>query len=181
MGSYYEKSIRIPKKVEPPAQTKYIYFMDVMDTTTQHEPNEGSYLALAHILQAHKVRPSPQRLAVYKYLHGVKTHPSADTIYHALSEDFPTLSRTTVYQTLEALYSCGLIKKFSDNLEMRFDVNIKPHGHFKCLQCGSVFDFSWPENTILPQPPEEFKTEETLIFYRGICPACRKESERGNQ
>lgn len=137
--------------------------------------------AFAHILQAHKVRPSPQRLAVYRYLHGVKTHPNADTIFQALIDDFPTLSRTTVYQTLDALCACGLIVKFFDDLEMRFDAEIEPHGHFKCSHCGKIINFFWPEGTSLPAPPDDFKTEEILLYYRGICPVCRKESEKGNQ
>ena len=54
-------------------------------------------------LQAHGVRPTPQRLAVYEYLLTHRTHPSADAIYEAISPVYPTFSRTTIYNSLKAL------------------------------------------------------------------------------
>ena len=57
----------------------------------------------ASILKDHGIRPSLQRVCVYRYLRGVKTHPTVDEIYSALLPEYPSLSRTTVYNTLELL------------------------------------------------------------------------------
>ena len=133
-------------------------------------------IPIAQILQTRGLRPSPQRLAVYKYLCGVKTHPSVDMIYNELIKEYPTLSRTTVYQTLEALYNCGLIQRFSDGGEMRFDADTIVHGHFKCTGCGKISDIFWPKDTVLPKPDDEHLIHETLLFYRGLCPICRQEA-----
>ena len=141
-----------------------------MDTMTN--------IPIAQILQTRGLRPSPQRLAVYKYLCSVKTHPSVDTIYNELIKEYPTLSRTTVYQTLEALYNCGLIQRFSDEGEMRFDADTVTHGHFKCIGCGNISDIFWPKETALPKPQDDHLIHETLLFYRGLCPVCRKSSDK---
>ena len=49
------------------------------------------------------VRPSVQRLAIMDYLIKHPTHPTIDDVYQALCEEVPTLSRTTVYNTLRML------------------------------------------------------------------------------
>ena len=46
------------------------------------------------------IKPSLQRLAVMKYLMQYHTHPTVDEIYAALHSSIPTLSKTTIYNTL---------------------------------------------------------------------------------
>lgn len=59
------------------------------------------------ILTNHGVKPSVQRLAVMDYLVENHTHPTADEIYSALHKQMPTLSKTTVYNTLKLLTEQG--------------------------------------------------------------------------
>ena len=139
-----------------------------MDTTAT--------IPLAQILQARGLRPSPQRTAVYKYLYyHSKQHPSVDTIYTKLAPEYPTLSRTTVYQTLEALHECGLVVKLTvEDGEMRFDAETHSHGHFKCIRCGKVSNVYYPEGTPFPKVEEGYTVKETHLYYRGVCPQCNK-------
>ena len=51
-------------------------------------------------LLKYSIKPSMQRIAIMEYLMEHRTHPSADEIYTALSPSMPTLSKTTVYNTL---------------------------------------------------------------------------------
>lgn len=60
-------------------------------------------------LLGHGIKPSVQRLAVMEYLKTHCTHPTADEIFSALSPKMPTLSRTTVYNTLRLLASRGAV------------------------------------------------------------------------
>jgi Fur family peroxide stress response transcriptional regulator len=121
----------------------------------------------------HDLRPSPQRVAVMKYLCRHKTHPSAETIYTALAPSYPTLSRTTVYQTLEKLYERGLAQKINiEDGEMRFDADMSNHGHFKCVACGEVFDFFYAQDYGFPKMEGAFEVQEKHLYYKGNCPAC---------
>ena len=127
----------------------------------------------------HGLRPSPQRMAVFRYLSDHKTHPTAETIYGALSPNYPTLSRTTVYQTLEKLYESGLAQKIViEDGEMRFDADISHHGHFKCNTCGEVFDFFYAQDFPFPKMGPGFEVHEQHLYYKGRCPEC-KESGSG--
>ena len=122
----------------------------------------------------HALRPSPQRMAGMQFLLGHPTHPTAETIYTALSPNYPTLSRTTVYQTLEKLYETGLAQKIViEDGEMRFDADTSAHGHFKCITCGSVFDFFYPKNHPFPKMEGPFEIYEQHLYYKGVCPKCK--------
>lgn len=64
---------------------------------------------LAAALSAAGLRPTQQRIAVYAYLLAHPTHPTADTIYQAMAAEYPTFSRTTIYNSLRALSAAGLM------------------------------------------------------------------------
>lgn len=46
------------------------------------------------------IKPSVQRMAIMEYLMKNRVHPTADEIYGALYPMMPTLSKTTVYNTM---------------------------------------------------------------------------------
>ena len=92
-------------------------------------------------LTDHGVKPSAQRLAVMEYLMEHRTHPSADEIYCALHPAMPTLSKTTVYNTLRLLTEKGAaIQLTIDERNVCFDADTTPHAHFLCTRCGKVYD-----------------------------------------
>jgi len=134
-----------------------------------------SSLPIAQILQTRGLRPSPQRVAIFSYLYNNKAlHPTVDMIYKVLAPDYPTLSKTTVYQTLETLYECGLVQKIPEDGEMRFDAETLKHGHFKCTKCKQLSDIFYSEKALLPQPAEGYVVKETHLYHKGHCPMCSK-------
>ncbi|MBE9492712.1 MAG: transcriptional repressor, partial [Bacteroidetes bacterium] len=54
---------------------------------------------VAQYLKSHGIKPSYQRVRVFEYLIKNKSHPTVDTVYKALADEIPTLSKTTVYNT----------------------------------------------------------------------------------
>ena len=125
----------------------------------------------AEILQSHGIRPSLTRVMIYDYLREHRTHPTADEIYTALSPNAPTLSKTTVYNTMKLLSSEGVIKTITiEEQQARFDACTDVHGHFLCKECGRIYDF----DTKLPsmQIPEGFGVDVTEIYCTGKCKKC---------
>lgn len=132
--------------------------------------------ATAQHLISHNIKPSAQRIAIMKYLLEHPTHPSVDKIYTNLLPDMPTLSRTTVYNTLKVLEeNNALVALNIDNKTMRYDGNVMPHAHFMCRECGKIFD--------TPIPPEllkdiaglqGFEVDAVKLYYKGICKDCQK-------
>lgn len=133
----------------------------------------------AYIINSKGIRPSVQRIAIYKYVCEHKIHPTVDLIYSALSPNFPTLSRTTVYNTLHLFSENNLVQtiKIEDD-ELRYDGNMTPHLHFKCTKCGKIFDVF--DTTSLPQfnmkctelMPKGFSIERIQTCIWGLCSDC---------
>ncbi|PLX17455.1 MAG: transcriptional repressor [Candidatus Muiribacterium halophilum] len=125
-------------------------------------------------LRAKDIRPSYQRKRILEYLWETKSHPTADDIYQKLHPEIPTLSRTTVYNTLRLFEKHNIIQSVViESNEMRFDGDVSTHGHFKCLDCQKVLDI--PVKDKFKFDLKDSIVMETHIYFRGICPACRKE------
>ena len=58
-------------------------------------------------LQNYGIHPSVQRIAIMDYLLKNHTHPTVDEVYVALCKVIPTLSKTTVYNTLRLFSEHG--------------------------------------------------------------------------
>ena len=96
--------------------------------------------ATEHLIK-HGIRPSVQRIAVMNYLLEHRTHPTVDEMYVALSKDMPTLSKTTVYNTLELLVKQKAVLELTIDSKMsHYDGYTHAHAHFKCKKCGRIFD-----------------------------------------
>lgn len=125
----------------------------------------------ATILLEHGVKPSIVRVMIYDFLRGTKSHPTVDEIYKLLQPKVPTLSKTTVYNTVKLFVSRGIIKALSiDGTQIRYDADIGHHGHFKCTACDKVYDFSICSGS--ESGLEGFEVTAREIFYTGKCKEC---------
>lgn len=126
-------------------------------------------------LRQHSIKPSVQRTAVMDYLMNNRTHPTIEEIYLALSPSMPTLSKTTVYNTLDIFVERGAVRALViDEKNARYDVDISAHAHFMCRSCGKVHDI-FNLKPILFQLPQNplFNIDSVEISYSGICDKCK--------
>jgi Fe2+ or Zn2+ uptake regulation protein len=129
-----------------------------------------------HYLMQFSIRPSVQRTAVMEYLMTYKSHPTVDEIFLALNPSIPTLSKTTVYNTLNLFLEKGAVQMLTiDDKNARYDADISRHGHFYCRNCGTVSDIfdMKPEMYQLPESLK-FKVDAVEISYHGVCNQCLK-------
>lgn len=126
-------------------------------------------------LRKFSIKPSVQRTAVMDYLLNNRIHPTIDEIYLALSPSMPTLSKTTVYNTLDLFVERGAVQALViDEKNARYDVDISAHAHFICRSCGAIYDifnlkpsmYQLPQNT-------EFNIQSVEISYSGVCNKCK--------
>ncbi|MCX8095524.1 MAG: transcriptional repressor [Caldisericia bacterium] len=121
------------------------------------------------------ISPSIQRLKTLEYLYENRTHPSVDMIYDKLKNEIPTLSKTTIYNVLRKFIKEGLVKEITiEGNEVRFDIFIQPHAHFKCEKCGKIFDIPYENEAFNLNEIEGNKVKKTEIFFFGICKNCLK-------
>ncbi|HBV68725.1 MAG TPA: transcriptional repressor [Clostridiales bacterium] len=125
-------------------------------------------------LKNRNIRLSHQRLKVLEYLTQNYTHPTADQIYNGLHREVPTLSKTTVYNTLNSLAEAGLVRTINiEDNEIRYDVSTDDHGHFKCKSCGKIYDFKVDINSIEATDLNDFEINDKNVYFKGICPQCQ--------
>ncbi|MCR5568609.1 MAG: transcriptional repressor [Paludibacteraceae bacterium] len=133
-------------------------------------------------LSSHGIRPSAQRMAIMDYLLKHKTHPSVEEIYSALLPSLPTLSKTTLYNTLKLFSDKKVALMLNiDEHTTRFDGDVKPHAHFQCQVCGGVYDIfedELPELTSLyKEQIGELEISSVEISYRGVCAKCANKND----
>jgi len=135
---------------------------------------ELTFEELRTVLETKKIHLSYQRLKVLEYLVQNRIHPTADKIFIDLQEAIPTLSKTTVYNTLKLLVEADMAKLIkTDESEARYDINVKTHGHFRCDVCGEIFDFAINLDAIPLIDLENFRISYKSVYFGGICPGCQ--------
>lgn len=138
---------------------------------------------ISEYLLNYQIKPSMQRLAIMEYLLDNKIHPTADDVYHALYLKMPTLSKTTVYNTLNLFVAQGALKMLViDEKNVRFDIDTSVHAHFKCQQCMRVYDLPVENLTMVKVADERVgQVTEMQLYYKGYCKHClQRQKEKIN-
>lgn len=129
--------------------------------------NIGTYLL------KHNIKPSYARIRIMEYLVSKKNHPTVDEIYCELVKEIPTLSKTTVYNTLNLFSNANIARVVTiEENETRYDADVTNHGHFKCECCGAIYDFYFSSYDIETEDLNNFDIREKNVYYKGICPKC---------
>lgn len=128
---------------------------------------------IKNYLIENNIKPSYPRMKILGYLMTQKNHPTVDNIYTELVKELPTLSKTTVYNTLNSFIKENIARVITiEEGETRYDAAIENHGHFKCTECGKIHDFKINETEIEKAGLEDFKIEEKNFYYLGLCKSC---------
>lgn len=96
------------------------------------------------MLRRRGIQATPQRIAVAAYILSATTHPSADEVWEMVRRRCPTLSRATVYNTLNLLAAKGLIRaQVLKEGAIVFDPRVDAHHHFIDVSTGKIYDVPW--------------------------------------
>ena len=116
------------------------------------------------------IRPTPQRVEMYQYLLTHPVHPTAEMIHSSLKL---TCSLMTVYNGLDALLEAGLLRLVTIEPGIkRFDATVREHGHFRCRNCQTVYDFPITAENIQVTALNGFQVLDHDLYCAGICPDC---------
>lgn len=130
------------------------------------------------IFKEKKLKLTPQRLAVYKYLMSTREHPSAENIYKGIQADYPTMSLATVYKALKTLVEVNLVQEINvGEGNFRYDGRTMPHAHIQCIDCGKVKDLeSFDLNFLNAEASKhtDFRVISNKVYFYGVCPECDK-------
>jgi Fe2+ or Zn2+ uptake regulation protein len=135
--------------------------------------------SFAQKLLDRNITPSRQRVLILKYLVENQHHPTVDQIFSALRGEITTLSKVTVYNTLNAFIEVNLVRSLSiDDNETRYDIVTENHGHFKCSGCGDIINFTVDIDRFVAGDLQGFRITAKNVYFNGICPACLTQKEK---
>ena len=103
-----------------------------------------------------------------------RSHMTAEEIFLALRQAYPTVVLATVYNNLTRLWEEDRIRKISvEGMPDRYD-RIVRHDHLVCQKCGKLSDVCFDDLTpaLQKQFGDMFVSYDLKIFY--ICPDCRR-------
>jgi Fur family iron response transcriptional regulator len=99
---------------------------------------------LLQALRGHGIQPTAQRLAVARFVLEAKTHPTADEVWERVRRQSPTLSRATVYNTLNLFVEKRLLRTQAVREgALVFDPRVQRHHHFIDEETGEIHDVPW--------------------------------------
>ncbi len=127
--------------------------------------------ALAQRLADSGLRSTPQREFIYGVLMKKRDHPTADEVYARVRADLPSISLATVYNCLETLVQCGLIRVVNfERGPTRYCPNLSPHAHFHDEQSGTIHDIDLPADLLEKVAsilPPGFDAKSVEVTFRG--------------
>jgi Fur family transcriptional regulator, peroxide stress response regulator len=121
------------------------------------------------------MRLTAQRQQVLAVLLEKRDHPTAEEVFIRAKAGMPEISMATVYNCLEALARCGLVKQVNmDRGAARYCPNMSDHSHFRCEACGGVYDIALAAEALKPHLPRGFHVNHSEVTLHGLCAHCAK-------
>ncbi len=148
-----------------------------VDMSVKNDRIKEKLLSFKSICREHGLRITPQRVAIYEELVASPDHPSAMSIFKKVREYYLNISLDTVNRTLLTFQRIGLAQVVECSGDpKRFDPNLEPHHHFRCIDCGEIIDFHNEFYDAL-EIPDEIKDKcvvlEKKVHLAGFCNQCR--------
>ena len=125
-------------------------------------------------LKSHGIRPLPHKVSIMKYLLERYNHPTIEQIYSDLLPMIPTLSKTTIYNSIKLYCEKKAVNVlYIDEKNLRYEAHTHPHAHFRCKKCGAIHDVpvTMQELTTF-KCPENLHPHETHLYFFGLCEKC---------
>ena len=122
------------------------------------------------------MRWTSQRQVISEELKKVKSHPTVNEIYEMVRKKLPRIGLGTVYQNLDILAKLGIISKLEvDGEQKRFDGDMTPHYHIRCIKCKRVDDIFIKMDRGLEKSAAsccDYKILDHHVQFSGICSKC---------
>ena len=133
--------------------------------------------SLAQRLADSGLRATPQREVVFNVLLNKRDHPTADEVYARVRSEMPSISLATVYNCLETLVQCHLVRAVNfERGPTRYCPNLHPHAHFHDESTGETYDVDLPADLLARVKrvlPNGYDASSVEIIFRGKAKAAK--------
>jgi Fur family ferric uptake transcriptional regulator len=95
-------------------------------------------------LRSKKLKLTSERVKILATIFGKNTHFNAEGLHTELKQQGQSVSRATIYRTLDLLVQCDLVRKNSlGSTHANYEAVLedKHHDHLICLNCNRIIEF----------------------------------------
>ena len=125
-------------------------------------------------------RNTVQQRVIVEQLKQLGDHPTVDEVYQTVRQQLPSISKATVYRTLNKLVDAGEATcVIAGSGAERFDHRTDAHSHVICTVCGRVEDVSMETfadgvNHNKAAAACGYQILGHDLVFKGICPECQR-------
>lgn len=135
-------------------------------------------------LREHQMRKTPERFALLREALQLEGHFSIHQLMEAMERRNYHVSRATVYNTVELLCDCGVMRRqMLVSGQALYECRTGNHVHLVCEGCGKIKEINHPElsRMLISLKHPSFKTSYFSATLYGYCNNCLRKSKKANK